>query len=541
MTRKRFFSSLGALCLSAALILSSTTYVQAEEDAGAAATTQNAATVTPGDATVTPGDTGSGTVTGGDIVEDETPGDSTELTKLATPTGLKWSDYWQAQWNGVPEAEGYYGVEVYKDGSLYYSTQWSGLRGESVSINTSCHMYDSGTYKFRIKAMADYDSEQYISGDWSDFSAEKVYVKPSKVLGTTTPYFGDDDGYIYFNSVEGAGGYRVYKYYKSEDSSEFYERGSSWSVSYGTSDEAGRLQRWYVGHDMDDPGQYYFTVQALSGNIDLIANGSEGAPSGIFDTASNAGVVSDKMDAAIQNSSSAAEAVQKITADNTDFALQNAMQNDATVLQKVADLDARHMAETGVSVENKVSSEASAYVDVNNIKLVGAALSADSGKIGLDVTVPAKKEYVNDKHYKNSVQLDIKLVNDGTEVGDLKMPINITMPIPAGLDASKLVILHYSADGSFESLKLRVNGDGTVTFTVTHFSNFVFAETNDGGTTGGNDDGGNTGGGGSTTATPAPAATSPKTADRVNCVVPMLLFAAGFFGLAAVVCKKKEY
>ena len=74
------------------------------------------------------------------------------------------------------------------------------------------------------------------------------------------------------------------------------------------------------------------------------------------------------------------------------------------------------------------------------------------------------------------MQLAIELKNDNTSVHELGVPITITMPIPTGLDESRLAILHYHEDGSVESVNLKNNGDGTVTFTVTSFSTFVFAE-----------------------------------------------------------------
>ena len=109
--------------------------------------------------------------------------------------------------------------------------------------------------------------------------------------------------------------------------------------------------------------------------------------------------------------------------------------------------------------------------------MVGAGLNAAEGSnVQLTVGIPQKQEYISDKHYKNTVQLAIELKNNDTSVHELAVPITITMPIPAGLDANRLAILHYHENGSVESVTLKNNGDGTVTFTVTNFSTFVFAE-----------------------------------------------------------------
>jgi hypothetical protein len=156
------------------------------------------------------------------------------------------------------------------------------------------------------------------------------------------------------------------------------------------------------------------------------------------------------------------------------------MQTDSTVLNQIAQLEETMKAEKGITVsEAALSEEAENLVDKTKINMVGAALSAESGYIGLEITVPAEKKDVSTNNYINSVQLDIKLVNNGVQVNTLKAPITITMPIPSGITSDRLTILHYSEDGSYETAKYKNNGDGTVTFTVTHFSTFVFANEKD--------------------------------------------------------------
>ena len=94
--------------------------------------------------------------------------------------------------------------------------------------------------------------------------------------------------------------------------------------------------------------------------------------------------------------------------------------------------------------------------------------------------------------YKNFVSLGITL-NGADNVNNLAIPVQITMPIPKGVDISKLVILHLNADSTVNEKLTIANGgyiyDGvnrTITFTVTHFSTFIFAEADDTSTTPGN-------------------------------------------------------
>lgn len=59
----------------------------------------------------------------------------------------------------------------------------------------------------------------------------------------------------------------------------------------------------------------------------------------------------------------------------------------------------------------------------------------------------------------------------------LSVPVRITLPVPNGIDVSTMKILHYNTDGSVkEEIPFVVNGDGTVSFVVTGFSDFAMVE-----------------------------------------------------------------
>jgi hypothetical protein len=72
------------------------------------------------------------------------------------------------------------------------------------------------------------------------------------------------------------------------------------------------------------------------------------------------------------------------------------------------------------------------------------------------------------------VAMDISLlVYDVPQTGTLAAPITITMPIPTGITPSNVRILHYHG-GAPDVINPAVNGNGTCTFTVNSFSEFVF-------------------------------------------------------------------
>ena len=180
-----------------------------------------------------------------------------------------------------------------------------------------------------------------------------------------------------------------------------------------------------------------------------------------------------------------------------------AMQTDANVLNQVKELEQIYTEQKGVTVAAPVVTEAAgALLDASRVSIAGAGLNAaDASAISLqvDVAKPENRVDVPSNRYAGSVQLDISLKNGETSLHELKMPVTITMPVPAGLSVGKLTIVHYSQDGQGEDVSFRDNGDGTVTFTVTHFSTFLFGEKkSDGGENNGNNgnNGSNGNGGG---------------------------------------------
>lgn len=90
-----------------------------------------------------------------------------------------------------------------------------------------------------------------------------------------------------------------------------------------------------------------------------------------------------------------------------------------------------------------------------------------------------QKDLITKTSFTKGIVLDLGLQGAGINEGDtLGIPATVTMPILAGIDAAKLAILHINSDSkTYETLPVRLNSDGTISFTVTHFSYFAFAET----------------------------------------------------------------
>lgn len=136
----------------------------------------------------------------------------------------------------------------------------------------------------------------------------------------------------------------------------------------------------------------------------------------------------------------------------------------------------------------KLAVQADAEV-ADNLRLLEEKYKNETGK---EFAITSDSNLVN-KSQVSVIGLNISLEGEA-ETGKLKFPVLITMPVSTGIYAEKLIIYHYDKQGNvLERIVPRINGDGTVSFAVTSFSNFAFVDT----TPGGDNDSGSSGGGGS--------------------------------------------
>ena len=499
--KKGYLKSLSAAVLASVLVLSSTLCVAAEEpgdvnDQAAVVSSMDVsgndvsggdvATPTP-EVTATPAPTATPEATATPTPEVTpvpavTPTPAAEKTKLAAPDGIYWGYNYTLVFNSVPEAKGYYDVRLMLGDEVIKHSTWHMYESNEVySIDFNSFIYESGDYKVLIRASNEYDSDTYEESDWVE-SPVKTYVRPEAKLGTVIGYWDDTTpGLFHYTSVAGAGGYSVDVYYTREDKSVIDRGVGGRRTLFGKNyvEEAGQDRTIDLSSYIEKygAGLYRVTVCALSPDVTAIANGTVDGISEYYDTTKTASQVKDTLKDALSSGATASDALATVKDSVSKSALKTAMQTDPETLEQVKELEERYTKEKNISVQApEVSAAAASYVDSSKIAMVGAGLNAEAGNVQLSVGIPEKPEYVNDKYYKNTVQLAIELKNDNASIHELAVPISITMPIPAGLDTNKLAILHYHEDGSVESVTLKNNGDGTVTFTVTNFSTFVFAE-----------------------------------------------------------------
>ena len=122
-------------------------------------------------------------------------------------------------------------------------------------------------------------------------------------------------------------------------------------------------------------------------------------------------------------------------------------------------------------------------IAANKIEMIGAALNVSQGTIQLNVKDQKESgsSIINTDIYTNIIAFDMSVnSSEGVDFSkELEVPVTIAMPIPEGMDSSRLVILHYRADGAEELITPRIE-NGKAIFAITHFSAFALAEKKDG-------------------------------------------------------------
>lgn len=447
-----------------------------------------------------------------------------ELKRLATPTA-KWGEGWMPVLDDSqnPGQIRYFEASVYKDGER--TGLGAALTVEADGIDDSqinrvffyANMNASGDYQFTLRAYPTEEARKagtMYSAD-SELSEVKNYVKPDQSLDVPVvkPH-ATLPGVFEVSNLEGAIGCTMELYYdRGSNGAEWIKVGTS-TQCWNNADFKGRIAYYDFRSLIDESnknyglGQYKVQARSISGNIDEVANsdlsslpeceasvisslpldmtpvhGNGGSSSSDTEIAP-ATTVSEEQVAEIKNSlqdivsnnTNATDAVAGIKSSENPETLGAAMQQDSSVAELMSTIEKDYLKENNITVTRNIQTRVNTYMDPDAISVVGAGLNVSSGNVTLDVSIPEKwVDFGNKFHNCNNQQFEIKLVGDElAEHGRLAVPVLITMPIPKGLSAHNLEIIHCKTDGSMERISPKNNGDGTISFAVTEFSTFAF-------------------------------------------------------------------
>ncbi|MCM1046277.1 MAG: LysM domain-containing protein [Candidatus Gastranaerophilales bacterium] len=396
-----------------------------------------------------------------------------EKVTLPEPTGVTWGENYTGHVDASATDFGLYlNWEIYRDGELVSGGGCSAGSEELPTFGTAQRdLNESGEYYYRVRYEQGDEVSPWVKSDTIN------YVLPDKKIETTIVAEWDDEeaGTINCPTVDNVGGYYITLYKWNETTGEWQDTLCALDVDANLCiDESSFSDSFNYAIDRKGAGKYAMTVQLLSPDVDQWAHGVEGPMSAVYDTMGSASSIKEILSAAMADGD-AASAVNTLTATADILEIRMAMQTDAEFRSQVQQLEEQYNRENNITTRTWVSDQAKDVVGSGAVEIVGAGFNG-SGSVRLEVDLASPEKQISIyPGYSNSVQLDISLSGVFTPES-LRMPVTITMPIPKEISAGQLVILHSHFDGQTENVSFYDNGDGTVTFTVSSFSTFVFAQ-----------------------------------------------------------------
>ena len=407
--------------------------------------------------------------------------DDTTTDEVKPVTNLRWSEDipGEAVFYNPNDENVSFVLHYYKDGQ-HVSTWNTSIHGaREVSLPVYSNIYESGEYTYIVETFGygvekDWDLS---SGCISEKSPIFNYTRPSEQIEAPKNIIWSTEGVLSWDKVEHARSYDSELAYADDSMALGYRQvaGFGWSETYEDYSE-----EMATGYD------YYARVRAVSENINLYAN-SNFSDWVAFDGSATVGSANGKLDQAYgdgvttENAQAVANAVKASFEDDTAKGeLQVAMQTDTATQEKIKNLENAY--KESMNLKTAVNSSDDIGVDASSVSLLGAALNAteNGGSVTFNMSKPdeeTQKDLITNSRFTKAIVLDLELEGAGITAGaPLDIPVTVTMAAPEGIDINKLTILHYNADGTYENLPVRKNADGTISFTVTHFSNFVFGE-----------------------------------------------------------------
>ena len=424
--------------------------------------------------------------------------------------------------NGAFADQARYQVYIYEEGNdepVSCSNINFGSSNMAQYRDTDCFIYSdlpSGTYYFKVRARG--DSINYNHGDWA-ISDSWTYKKPTEQLPAPTGLHWNDTDYTDWDDnpviagcwepVEGAG---------------YYE------MDFLFAENENRTPEWCGGYaDLladDDPydfleddllsnygkGLYYFRVRAIPADITEVSASEWSELSPAYDMRDTVDRVNGALDALLPSTGEDAEAptadVIQQTVSQIDL-LDEAMASDAAkgtagTLEKLEQLESMVKEELGVDTHVEVGNGLADRFDVPlndltftaanmalNVDVEAAKENTETTTVQLNIS-DAKNDVIPpstliDTQKNNTMVFSMSIENtvdadpDTTSM-DLKIPVQITLPIPKDINRAFLVILHEKSDGTWEELFLphvfQKGGQWYATFNVTSFSNYAMGEQN---------------------------------------------------------------
>ena len=417
------------------------------------------------------------TVSGNSVDTGDTGKEEQEGIQAATDLSWDSSRPGWAKFNNPNSKKISYVVNLYYNGNnIYGSSSWANVSGDMYD-DLSDGFNGTGDYTFQVGFFEEGQETDWslATGVASEVSPVIHYTRPSLQVAAPSNVTWDSTGRVTWDAVDHGGRYIAYLYRWGTNG---YEYVTGMGVPDCYVDFSSYIAQGY---------SYAVKVRAVSANVNEYANGNE-TDYIVMDNSESKEEINKKLDEAVKDENLASDKIEDTVAGvKSEFSdsakkseLQIAMQQDSNTQDKISKLEDSYKDKKGVSVAAKA--EGDTGVDTSSVKLLGAALNAkESGSITFNMKKPdeqTQKDLITETRFTKGIVLDLGLEGAGITEGEtLAIPVTVTMAVPAGMDIDKLAILHFNSDAkTYETLPVRLNSDGTISFTVTHFSYFAFVE-----------------------------------------------------------------
>ena len=431
-------------------------------------------------------------------------GSSSSLTALDTPTNVRWGDGTNLPTGAMAwdmgENEGSVAVKVWRREGTYealitsyileVSQEAGPVLDENLLFDTKLGFpWSPGTYYFTVQALGDYvtaaSSTIAVSPDWTYTMPGGTYN--ALQIEVAVPWNGQQ---IAFKSVD-ADLAKTYAY-KTEllcnVEGESEARLIATNIDRARSEQTGEYiptsltLEWFKGCIKEAgslKGEYYLYVTAISMDVNTAWNGEYWTQHTIYPSD-----VQGTLEDLVSKENTPPQEIQEIVASIGAEKLLDAMTEEngdeiAGMLQQLDD-------KMGITTRVEVAANASGFA-AGAVSVVGAALNADmngaSGETGsaavtlkieaASATAPAIPEGM----YQNTVSFSMTMEGIAN-ASNLAVPVQITLPVPTSIEASKLVIFHHHG-GTTEAVPFQIiekDGKTFAAFCVAGFSDFTMTE-----------------------------------------------------------------
>ena len=420
---------------------------------------------------------------GRDVENDELVREGEDLPKIDTPTDARWETstgtmFFSASANGT----GIYHFAIYNENEkepiyemeVHYSSANTEKRLKFGLSDGALAKMETGRYYFTVTAEGndDYRDSDPCKSDILE------YKRPDRQL--SAPYDLKWNITIATWSLPENASIAYELECKKEGSSE-WEWAASGFTGQGRNKSNHIIQHEFT-KDMNEKGIYRFRIKALSNDIfDAVdSEWSEWSPE--ISSEDLTSEVAKELKELLAKGANADEILDALESKDKKE-LSASVQSDPVARDYIKKAEQKFAEEKGISVNTAVTPDMKDKLS-GDVTILGAAFNAGDNvtSMTLNVTKPDLERDIDRQQYKNVVQ--ISMVLDGAaDTQNLKVPVRITMPVPAGVDPVNLQILHYHNDGTYEAIIFPHVEDNMVSFTLTSFSTFVFANKADGGDT----------------------------------------------------------